>query len=297
MPRTVALLLDDPENRYQELLAREARVAADRHGLSLLAPEFARGSSWTQVESVNRLLRETRPDGIVLMLAGEQWTRAPFERVVKAGVSVALLNRIPPWLEDLRRDHPRAFIAAVAPRQEGIGAIQARQALRLVKPGAFVVLVTGQASSSAAIARGRGFQETAADQFVVHELDGRWSAAGAAKALGEWFRLGAERDRHIDLVVCQNDAMAAGAREALAKHAAESGRRELARTLFIGCDGMEQEGKAMVARGELAATVAMPPTTPAALDALRRYWNEGSASDTVLLEASSHPALDALGAG
>jgi ABC-type sugar transport system substrate-binding protein len=185
----------------------------------------------------------------------------------------------------------------VAPDQEGIGAIQARQALRLARPGAFVVLVTGQASSPAAVARGRGFQETTAGRLVVHEIDGRWSAAGAAKALGEWFHHGGERDRHIDLVVCQNDAMAAGARGALAGHAAETGRRELTRTLLIGCDGMEHEGKAMVARGELAATVVMPPTTPAALDALGRHWDEGSASGTVLLAASSYPALDALGAG
>ena len=107
--------------------------------------------------------------------------------------------------------------------------------------------------------------------------------------------MGAERDRPIGLVVCQNDAMAGGARAALAKQAADTGRRELARTPLIGCDGMEQEGKAMVARGELAATVVMPPTTPPALEILGRYWDAEARSGTVLLDASSHPALDALG--
>ena len=70
MTRTVALLLDDPENRYQRLLEREGRVAAGRRGIHLLEPEYAQGSSWTQVESVNRLLREARPDGVVMILAG-----------------------------------------------------------------------------------------------------------------------------------------------------------------------------------------------------------------------------------
>jgi hypothetical protein len=36
--------------------------AAARGGVTFLDPEFARDSSWTQVESVNRLLRETPPD-------------------------------------------------------------------------------------------------------------------------------------------------------------------------------------------------------------------------------------------
>jgi ABC-type sugar transport system substrate-binding protein len=293
--KRVALLLDDPDNRYQQLLVREARASAERGGVALLVPEFAGGSSWTQVESVNRHLREARPDGMLVILAGGQWTRAPFERLPRAGVAVVLLNRIPDWVEDLRREHPRALVAGVTPRQEGVGEIQARQALSVARPGSFVILITGEASSAAAVARKRGFLETLAGRLSVHELDGRWSEKGAEKALGEWFRVGAERDRPLGLVVCQNDAMASGARAALGKQAADSGRRELARTLLIGCDGLEQEGKAMVARGELAATVVMPPTTPRALEILRRFWDAEARSDTVLLEASSHPALDKLG--
>ena len=293
--KRVALLLDDPDNRYQQLLVREARASAARCGVALLEPEFAGGSSWTQVESVNRHLRETRPDGVLVMLAGGQWTRAPFERLPRAGVAVVLLNRIPDWVEELRREHPRALVAGVTPRQEGVGEIQAGQALRVARPGSFAILVTGEASSAAAVARKRGFLETIAGRLSVHELDGRWSAKGAEKALGEWFRVGAERDRPLDLVVCQNDAMASGARSALLRQAASSGRRELERVALVGCDGLEEEGRSMVARGELAATVVMPPTTPRALEILRRYWDAEARSDTVLLEASSHPALDALG--
>ena len=76
----------------------------------------------------------------------------------------------------------------------------------------------------AAVARKRGFLDTIAGRLTVHELDGRWSTTGAEKALGEWFRVGAERDRPLDLVVCQNDAMASGARSALLRQAASSGR-------------------------------------------------------------------------
>jgi ABC-type sugar transport system substrate-binding protein len=123
--RRVALLLDDPQNHYQQLLVREARAAASRSGIVLLEPEFALGSSWSQVDCVNRLLRGSPPDGLLVMLAGGQWTRAPFERVVKAGVAVVLLNRIPAWAEELRREHVGALVGAVAPNQEGVGEIQA----------------------------------------------------------------------------------------------------------------------------------------------------------------------------
>jgi ABC-type sugar transport system substrate-binding protein len=295
MTQRVALLLDDPENRYQQLLVREARASAARWGVEILEPDFASGSSWTQVESLNRHLRETRPDGLLVMLAGGQWTRSPFERLPRAGVPVVLLNRIPDWVEDLRRAYPRALLAGVTPRQEGVGEIQARQALRVTRAGSFAILVTGEASSAAAVARKRAFLETIAGRLSVHEIDGRWSAGGAEKALGEWFRVGAERDRPLDLVVCQNDAMASGARTVLLRQAASPEKRDLARVAMLGCDGLEEEGRSMVARGELAATVVMPPTTPRALEILKRYWDAEGRSDTVLLEASSHPALESLG--
>lgn len=293
--RNIALLLDDPENQYQQLLVAEAQAAAAAQaGVKLLPTEFASGSSWAQVESVNSSLRGARPDGLLIMLAGEHWTRAPFERLVKAGVPVVLLNRIPGWVEDLRRDHPAALVAGVAPDQQGVGEIQAQQALRLAAPGAFVLLVTGDAASAAAVARRDRFRHSIGQRFEVREIDGRWSAKGGEKALGEWFRLGADRDRVIDLVVCHNDAMAIGVQAALARQAVSTGNAALARTRVVGCDGTDAQGKAMVARGELAATVVMPPTTPAALEVLARYWEKGTPSGTLLLAPASHPPLETL---
>jgi ABC-type sugar transport system substrate-binding protein len=285
--KSVALLLDDPQNLYQQLLAREAQSAAAAHGLKLLPPEWAQGSPWTQLESINALLRkEARPEGIVIMLAG-RLTRGPAERLVKSGLAVVFIQRIPDWVLELQTTYRETLVAAVSPRQERIGEIQARHALRLLPAGSFVLLITGDLSTAAAVKRKQGFLDTVAQRLLVQALDGRWSAAGTEQAIAEWLRLGAERERKIDLVVCANDAMAAGARRALSRH-----DKELAGLPMIGCDGLEQEGKPMLARGELAATVVVPPTTPKALELLAGYWTSGVRSGgVVLLDSESLPPL------
>jgi ABC-type sugar transport system substrate-binding protein len=291
--KTVGLLLDDPQNQYQELLVKEAHLWAPRCDLKLLAPEFASGSSWTQLESIQAWLRQpTRPDGVMVMLAGAQITASAFARLARAGMPVVFLNRIPPWVEDLRAEFPDALLAGVAPRQNGIGEVQGRHAVGLARPGAFVLLVTGESRSQAAIDRQRGFQAMVGSRFEVDVLEGRWSSEGAAQAMADWFRVGARRHVPIALIVCQNDTMAAGVRRALADQARASGKSELERIPLVGCDGLQQEGRAMVARGELAATVVLPPTTPPALQLLRRFWDAGAQSRTVLLEGTPFPSLD-----
>jgi ABC-type sugar transport system substrate-binding protein len=293
--KTVALLLEDTKNLYQQLLVREARACAGKQGVQLLEPVFAEGSSWNQVETLNGLLRsKDRPDALLAVLAGGQPMQGTFERVAKAGLPLVLLNRVPDWIEELRSRFPEVLLAGVTPDQAGIGRIQAQQALRLAKPGAFVVLVTGTAASAAAVERKRGLLEGVKDRFTIHELDGGWSASGAEKALAAWFRLGADRDRMPELVVCQNDAMAEGVRAALLRQAAASGMSDLGHVPLVGCDGLAEEGCARVTRGELAATVVLPPTTPTALQVLRRYWDSGLRAGTVLLEATSFPSIDTL---
>ncbi len=293
--KKTALLLDDPQNTYQKLLVKEAHASAGNHGIELLEPSFAGGSSWNQVEVLNGYLRASeRPDALIVMPAGGESMKGTFERVLKAGIPMVLLNRIPDWVDELRGRFPEALLAGVAPDQVGIGRIQGEQAWRLVPAGAHVMLVTGTASTVAAIERERGFRERVGDRFVVNEVDGRWSAAGAEKAVGAWFRMGADRENPPRLVGCQNDPMAQGARAALSSQAAASATPELARVPLTGCDGLAEEGRASVERGVMAATVVLPPTTPAALQLLKRYWDSGARAQTIRLEALPFPSLDKL---
>jgi ABC-type sugar transport system substrate-binding protein len=285
--RSVALLLDDPGNLYQQLLAREAQTAAAAQKLTLLAAEWAKGSPWTQLETINAILRKQAPPaGIVIMLAG-RLTRGPAERLVKSGLAVVFIQRIPDWVSELALGYKDTLVASVSPRQERLGEIQARHAQRLAPAGGFALLVTGDLTTPAAVKRKQGFLDAVDKRLQVQALDGRWSAAGTDQAISEWLRLGAERDRKIDLVVCANDAMAAAARKTLARHGVD-----MTRVPLIGCDGLEQEGKVMLARGELQATVVVPPTTPVALELLSSYWATGARPDgPVLLDSTPLPPL------
>jgi ABC-type sugar transport system substrate-binding protein len=292
---TAALLLDDASNPYQQQLVQEAQARAGQLGVELLPTQFANGSAWDQVESVNAFLRQAqKPDALLVMLAGTLPTRAAMERVPKSGVGLVLLNRVPDWLQEVRDRYPQRLVAGVAPDQVAVGRIQALQAERLAPAGAFVLLVTGTATSAAAIERRRGFLEGVGQRFAVHELDGRWSASGAQAALSSWFQFGARRDERPGLIVCQNDGMAEGVRAALARQAAAAGRRELERVPLVGCDGLAQQGRAMVARGELAATVVMPATTPVALELVKAGASAGAGAGVRLLEPVSFPPLESI---
>lgn len=271
-------------------------MAAAKHAIHVRDAEFAGGSPWTQVEAINHHLRpQDRPDAILVMPAGALPMKAAVERVIKCGIPVVLLNRVPDWFGDLSSSQSAsAFLAAVAPNQTASGRIQGEQALRLAPAGARVLLVTGTVSSATATQRRKGFMEVVQQRYVLHEVDGRWSAPGAEEAVAGWFRSGAGRERQPQLVVCHNDAMAAGARTALLRQAAAADSATLPHVPLVGCDGLAEEGRARIRRGELTATVVLPPTTPPALELLDRYWRSRERAGLVQLEVKSFPALESL---
>jgi ABC-type sugar transport system substrate-binding protein len=81
-----------------------------------------------------------------------------------------------------------------------------------------------------------------------------------------WLGIVARSNRRVDLVGCQNDPMAAGAREALSAVAAELNRPDVARIPVTGCDGMPRLGERMLREGLLVATIRLPSPGGAAVD-------------------------------
>jgi ABC-type sugar transport system substrate-binding protein len=292
--RKVALLLDQAENPYQELLSKEARVRARHRGVELLEPRFADGSAMVQMQQIFECAGgETGPAGVMLVLAGGQ-SQPACRRLVAAGVSLVFLNRVPDYLDDLRSEAKNTLVSAVAPDQVEIGRLQGEFCTRLLRAGGTVLLVTGTPDSASAVARKEGFREAVGPKVQVHVAEGQWTEESGQQAVASWLRLAMGRDSALGLVVCQNDLMAKGARRALVKHAAGTGHKGLGQVPIVGCDGLRSEGQRMVDDGELAATVILPPTTGRAIDMLAAFWEVGSRSDLVLLPPDSYPQLGQL---
>jgi ABC-type sugar transport system substrate-binding protein len=210
--RRVALLLSDENNPYQRQLVREAQAAAGAD-IELLAPRFAGGLGINQIPQIFEAMRATpRVDAILIMMVVGEGLEKTIEKVVREGIACVFLNRMPAFLARLRALRAGTLVGTVTPDQRRIGAIQAEQCLALCPNGGFALLVLGTRSTASAIERREGFVNAIKRRLEVHDLEGDWTQAGAENALRDWYRLGADRRRTVDIIVCQNDSMAEGVR-------------------------------------------------------------------------------------
>jgi ABC-type sugar transport system substrate-binding protein len=293
--KKVQLLLADAENAYQQLLVDEARGAATAHGIDLLEPRFAEGSVMKQLGQCFDITRaDPRPDGVLLLLVAADDAENAVTALAKGGVDCVVLNRIPAFLRGLKRQYPERLLASVAPDQTEIGRIQGRQSLQLLPEGGSVLLILGAHGSPSAVSRESGFREVVGDRLDVRTIDGQWQAKRAEEALVDWLRFGLGRNREVDLIVSQNDSMAQGARRALHHHQAKGGTTGVADTPILGCDGLPREGVEMVRKGELTATVVMPPTSARAIEVLDAFWRRGEVLDRETLLPVSLPPVEQL---
>jgi ABC-type sugar transport system substrate-binding protein len=125
----------------------------------------------------------------------------------------------------------------------------------------------------------------------VKVLNGEWTETSAEKAIAAWLRLKTSAAFLPDLVGCQNDAMALGARKALTAH-----RKEWARLPFTGCDGLPDGGQRLVNMQQLAATIIVPSNAGPAVELLAGHLRTGEpVPPRIVLAGRSHPPESALG--
>ena len=292
--REVALLLPDVTNPYERALAAEGSDEARRQDLNLLPAHFAGNNADTQLAALLEYQRRgahaqivlpVRPDGLAAACQG----------VVRSGGALVFLNRPPRDLPALRRLNPATLVACVRPDQVQIGRLQGEQCRRVLGGARRSVLyVTGADTTPSAHERRAGFRQVVAGACEVHEVSGLWSTAEAARALRQWFRIGGERGRDLGAIVCQNDAMAAGARMAVLEEAARSGSQTLAALPLFGVDGLPDDGQRRVRGGDLAATVIVPLSSGPAVRLLAQFWETGQRLEEVALAPSSYPPLEQL---
>lgn len=115
--------------------------------------------------------------------------------------------------------------------------------------------------------------ELAGARYELRVLNGDWTEAGGERAVAGWLRLKTSEAFVPDVICCQNDLMAVGARRAL-----QAAHPEWAAAPFLGIDGLPTGGQRHVAEGLLTATVVIPSCSGPALDVAARFLRRGAQS-------------------
>ena len=281
----VSLLTNEQE--FQQLQASEAEAAAKRNGMEIEVV-FARNNGSLQREQIYKHihgLHATRPAAIIAQTVAADGLPGAARDAAKAGIGWMLLNRDLPYPDELRREHAALPIGIVTIDQLEIGHIQGRQLRALLPAGGNILYVQGPAESTAASQRLQGTQQILDTKYHLKIVNGEWTEASAEKAAASWLRLSSSRDFRVDAVAAQNDAMATGARKAIAAAMPEWKDRP-----FLGCDGLPDSGQKLVRERTLAATVIVQPTAGVAVDLVAGHLRAKGVPARTVLTPKPYPA-------
>jgi ABC-type sugar transport system substrate-binding protein len=292
----IGLFLQTERNDYQKLQEYDAFATAHRLGLAV-ERWFADGDADAQARQLEAFIVTSRPGAVAIVDPVDGAALAPAAaRAVHAGLGWIALDRPAPYLEELRRRAPAQLLAAVSTDQREIGRVQGRQFQALLRGPKRVLYLRGPQSLPAAEDRLAGMAEVLAGSAFVPEVAASeaWTEAGGDRAMSAWLTAGGPAV-HVDLVGCQNDALAAGAVRALTRVSARLNRPELGLVRVTGVDGNPHFGKALVDQGRFTATVIVPPLAGRAVELAHALWTERrQPAALVLLDVRSYPELGAL---
>ena len=300
--RTFAVCLPhDETNKYQHLINEDARKAAQKAGFEIDS-YYAEGQVTTQVRQVYDCIQgeaSRRTCAIIAMPVRDNSLNRVAGDAVRAGLGWICLHRQMDCLDDLRREFPSVPISAVSPDQRDIGRIQGRQFRALLPRGGRVLYVQGNATTSSARSRLEGMNEAIVGTNIEARdvLDGNWNTDEAERMVAGWLRMVMSGKSRLDLIGCQNDEMAVGARKALETVAAYLNRRDLESVMITGCNGLIDFGQRLVSEGKIVATIVVPPTGTTAVELIVAAYQGKLVPPSVTLPCVSYPAETVLAAG
>ncbi|MGH9763999.1 MAG: sugar ABC transporter substrate-binding protein, partial [Blastocatellia bacterium] len=299
--RTLAICLPhDQANQYQQMIVSDARKTAEKVGFAV-APYFGDGQAIVQVRQVYDCLRSAPLrliDAIIAMPVTDNSLNRVAIDAVRAGLGWICLHRQMACLGDLRREFPALPISTVGPDQREIGRIQGRQFRALLPAGGRVLYVQGNAATSSARARLEGMKETISEAGIeIDLLEGNWSAEDAERTVTGWLRMVMSGKTRLDLIGCQNDEMAVGAKRAIDSVAAYLGRPEIAAIRITGCNGLPDFGRRWVNEGKMAATIIMPSSGVAAVELIAGARQMKPTPASLILPCVSYPDEKLLSGG
>ncbi len=287
--QNVVVALTTRDNDYQAEQSASAAEVASRLGVKINVI-YADNNAVDQCQQLVKVIQDKaqRPDAILVEPVGTPMYQVA-KAAVAAGIGWGILNREADYIPELRRTAP-VPVFAVSPDQEEVGRIQGKQLAALASEGN-ILYIEGPSASSAANLRTKGMLSTKPSKVEMKVLKGDWSERSAHQAVTSWLSLSTSSQLQIRAVVCQNDAMAMGAREAFAT-LPEAARERWLNTPFMGCDGVTKTGQEWVRSGQLRATVVIPPMAGLALEMLAKAVSTGSMpAERTLCAPRSFPAI------
>ncbi|MEW6129915.1 MAG: sugar ABC transporter substrate-binding protein [Acidobacteriota bacterium] len=275
--KTLALCLANEANEYQKAVCEDALATANRLGIKLEI-YFANDKITEQIKQIYGCLHRdafSRPAALLIMPVRVGALHRVAHDVLRAGIGWICLNRQIDDFENFRQAYRHLPTCLVSPDQREIGHIQGRQFCALLPDGGHLLYVQGEATNPSAQGRIEGLREVIQGTKIelAGTLDGNWSTQDAERVISSWLRIALLGNSQIDLIGCQNDAMAIGALKALQSVAAYLGQPEIAKIPVTGCDGVVHVGQKLVREGELAATVIIPSTGGPAVELIATAWS------------------------
>ena len=287
--QNVVIALTTRDNDYQAEQSASATEVASRLGVKINVI-YADNNAVNQCQQLVKIIQDKaqRPDAILVEPVGTPMYQVA-KAAVAAGIGWGILNREADYIPELRRAAP-VPVFAVSPDQEEVGRIQGKQLAAFATEGN-ILYIEGPSTSSAANLRTKGMLSTKPSKVEVKVLKADWSERGAHQAVKSWLSLSTSGQLHIRAVVCQNDAMAMGARDAFAS-LPKAAREQSLNIPFTGCDGVTKTGQEWVRSGQLRATVVIPPMAGLALEMLAKAVSTGSLpAERTLFAPRSFPAI------
>jgi len=240
---------------------------------------------------VKAIQARNRPDAVLVEPVGTGMLQVA---AAAAGVGWGIVNREVDYVPKLRQT-ASVPVFAVSTDQEEVGRIQGRQFSVLLKSAGEILYIEGPSVTGATRLRTAGMISTKPLNARIKTLKGDWSEQGAHRIVQSWLSLSTSRLLHIQVIGCQNDAMAAGTRRAFEEMLSGAERNQWLSLPVTGCDGVPATGQRWVQEGRLAATVIIPPTMGLAMEILYQAIITGSQPPEFTLSAPrSYPDLQEL---
>ena len=288
----VVVALTTRENDYQAEQATAVTEMAARLGIKIRLI-YADNDAVNQTQQLVKIIQDPgqRPSAILVEPVGTGMPQVA-KAAIAAGIGWGIMNSDPDYIAELRRGGAvPAF--SVSTDQSEVGRIQGKQ-LAILVPEGNVLYIEGPFTSTATQLRTKGMLSTKPSAVELKILKGDWTERSAHNAVKSWLSLGSSRQLQIRGVICQNDAMAMGARKAFVD-LTEKDREQWLSIPFTGCDGVTKTGQDWVRRGLLKATIITAPAAGTALEILAKAVNAGSTPpDRTLISPRSFPAVEEL---